>query len=489
MRALRCFAVLTSVVLLTIPGELLAASPADVSANEDPADPAVYGGSPSPTCAWPTTVYLGGCTGTLVHPEVVVYAAHCGGNINQVTFGERGNQPAFTRGTTLCRTNPQYVGDSSLGDGVDHAFCILSQPVDDVEIVPILMGCETSILQQGQDVTIVGFGNTDTGQFGVKHQVTTQVNNVGVEAFIGGGGQDSCQGDSGGPVYVRLDEDQGGDGTWRVFGITSYGGACGQGGYYSMMHRGMEWMEGELAQYGIDLTPCHNSDGTWNPGPECFGFPYEPATAGGSWSNGCDPGTLSGYSSMCGAPFNSEPDDTPPTVSLIDPPDQSLFDSMGAGSVTIDVSATADDADGWGVQEVTLIINGADVATDSQPPFSWEGLTFPTGTYTLEARATDYAGNSAVSQAHQMGVDEEPDPPAPPPTTSTGDGGGSGSGTGGDEVGTGTTAMGTFGDEGFDEGGSSGCACATQSDRTGGLAWMSLGLLGLIRRRRSGRRS
>jgi MYXO-CTERM domain-containing protein len=424
-----------------------------------------------------------------VHPEVVVYAAHCGGNQNQVYFGERANQPAFTRGTTLCRTNPQYQGNGSLGNGVDHAFCILSEPVTDVEIVPILMGCETSILQQGQDVTIVGFGNTDTGQYGIKHQVTTTINNVGAEAFIGGGGQDSCQGDSGGPVYVRLDEDLGGDGTWRVFGITSYGGACGSGGYYSLMHRGMEWMEGELAQYGIDITPCHNSDGTWNPGPECFGFPYEPATAGGTWSsNSCNPGELSGYSAMCGAPFNSEPDDTPPTVSLIDPPDQSLFDSMGSGSVQLDITATADDGDGWGIQEVTLIIDGNEVATDPQPPFSWEGLTFPTGSYTLEARATDYAGNTAISQAHQMGVDEEPDPPAPPPTTGGdegGSGGESGSDTGAGEAGTGTTAMGTFGDEGFDGDEGSGCACsADERDRSGALGWMGFLLLGLARRRR-----
>jgi hypothetical protein len=156
-----------------------------------------------------------------VHPQVVVYAAHCG-NMSNVKFGEQANGGGPTRSTQACHLNPSYQGQSSFGSGVDQAFCVLSQPVDNVEIVPIAMGCETSVLQSGKQVTIVGFGETNSGQYGIKNQVTTTINSVGVEAHIGGGGADSCQGDSGGPVYVKLDESQGGDGTWRVFGITSW---------------------------------------------------------------------------------------------------------------------------------------------------------------------------------------------------------------------------------------------------------------------------
>jgi hypothetical protein len=48
--------------------------------SEQPEDPeAIYGGETVAVCGWPTTVSMqGSCTGTLVHPQVVVYAQHCG---------------------------------------------------------------------------------------------------------------------------------------------------------------------------------------------------------------------------------------------------------------------------------------------------------------------------------------------------------------------------------------------------------------------------
>ncbi len=455
--------------------------PATDQLDADPdTDPLIYGGTDVDTCGWPTTVTFGGCTGTLVHPQVVVYAAHCGPQ-NRVYFGERQNGPARSVNTAMCRTNPSYSGG---GGGQDHAFCVLSEPQNDIPITPILMGCETTVLQPGKEVTIVGFGNADTGPYGIKREVTTTINQItnGNEAYIGGNGKDSCQGDSGGPVYVKLDASQGGDDTWRVFGITSYGGACGGGGYYSMMHIGMQWLETQLAEYNIDITPCHQSDGTWAPGPECRGFPFAPATPGGSWSNGCAGGEVGGYSAMCGAPFNAEPDDTPPTVSITNPADQSIFDSMGAGQVTIPIAVDANDGDGWGVQSVTLIIDGVDVASDPAPPYTWDTVNFPTGTYTLEARAVDFAGNEAISQAVQIGVDEDPEPPLPPPTTGEESGSGEAGDSGTGEAGTG----GETGDAGLDDaGGGTGCACEVEGDAgPSGLGLLALfGLWGWRRRR------
>lgn len=138
---------------------------------------------------------------------------------------------------------------------------------------------------------------TTSPLLGIKREVTTQLNGIPAsgEAFVGGGGKDSCQGDSGGPVFVQAD-----DGSWRVFGITSYGGACGGGGYYSMMHNGIAWFE---SQTGYDLTPCHDADGTWNPGPDCGSFPLSPAQGSGTWANGCSGGASTGYSAACGEPF------------------------------------------------------------------------------------------------------------------------------------------------------------------------------------------
>ena len=266
-----------------------------------PPDPvSIYGGELVEPCAWPTTVYVQGCTGTLVHPRLVVFAAHCivyGGTPASVTFGEDPNAPEATVPTERCAAHPGWTGLP--GEGRDFAYCVLAQAVEDMPIVPILMGCETDVLVPGAETTLVGHGMADDGQPELlKRQVITPITELnGDEIAIGSDGKSGCFGDSGGPAYIQLD-----DGTWRVFGVTSYGESnqCGFDGWYSMIHVGIDWFEEES---GIDLTPCHDAAGTWEPTEACGGFPLEPDATDFTWAQACNGGSMSGFSATCGEPF------------------------------------------------------------------------------------------------------------------------------------------------------------------------------------------
>jgi len=452
----------------------------------------IWGGTATAVCGWPTTVSMeGSCTGTLVHPELVIYAAHCGSGYKEVWFGENIQGGGGRKvPTEFCK---RYQGGGP-GSGNDFAFCKLAQRVTDVPLVPILMGCETSVLTPGREVTIVGFGEANNGPYGVKREVVTTINSItgAGEAFIGGGGKDSCQGDSGGPVFVRLSSELGpqADDSWRVFGITSYGGACGGGGYYSMMHKGIEWFE---AESGLDLTPCHESDGTWKPAGGCLGFPIEPGTGGGTWSTSCEAGPVAGASKVCGAPL--APDDVPPTGVIVAP--EHLSEHTGEGGANVELTITVDaQDDNWGVGEVVLLIDGKEVGSDFSAPYEWAGVSFPKGVWTIGAMVVDLNDNVGYAEDVVIGVNT-PVPEPEPETTGTsggdsdtggtdGTGGTGGASSDGSAGSAGSVGSGVGGTDsatgGQDEDG--GCACTSSGGREGGLALVMLGLLALPRRRR-----
>jgi len=50
-------------------------------------------------------------------------------------------------------------------------------------------------------------------------------------------GKDTCQGDSGGPLVVKE------NGLWYLFGLTSWGYGCGDGGVYTRVSAFRSWIE------------------------------------------------------------------------------------------------------------------------------------------------------------------------------------------------------------------------------------------------------
>lgn len=482
--------------MISIPAQLaivLFAGPLAPAPGPEP-EPHIYEGTVAQGCEWPTMVMPGflGCTATLVSPWIVITAAHCVGNVEnpgEVLFGPAVNQPRQSAPVEYCRRNPEY--DSSFNNGVngsDISYCKLAEPVYDIAFTPIVYGCETEILRFNEPAAIVGVGaNAEDGSgFGLKRFSDARISFVPDELIdgiaVGEVFNAACSGDSGGPAYVQYP-----DGSWHVFGVVSGGPPpCGGGAdTYAVMSEWVPWIEEDS---GVDVTPCHDVDGTWNPTGWCQGFEMEPYGAEGDWDNWCV-GEVSPPSTTCGAAFNAEPDDDPPTVAFSLPEDETI---LTGGPVSVDIAIEADDGEGHGVRSVTLSINGQVQDLDFREPPYEVTATFPQGSYELVAIAEDWSGNVGESEVLRMAVDDELPPLPEAGSSSGGDNGTLGEGTAGDgTAGLGTSGLGSSdsGEPGAADGADDGCACRASGRRGGG--WSMLALAGLmlgLRRRRAGPR-
>ncbi|WAS95014.1 trypsin-like serine protease [Nannocystis punicea] len=401
----------------------------------------IFAGAEAEICAFPGVVSLDDgstrCTGALVHPRLVLYAAHCGATGMKIGFGQSAVAPDQVVEPELCRVHPDYGG---LGDeAVDFAFCRLAEPAP-VPTLPIAFGCEEALLQPKAEAVIVGYGETESGAGdGPKRWAAAPVRLVLADYFeVGGLGEAGvCAGDSGGPALLRAADD-----TWRVFGVASvHAAGCGGIGHYAYAREAIAWLE---EQAELDLTPCHAGDGTWRPDFRCSDFAPADSAGAGTWSDFCAAAPAGPAGTSCGPAFDAAADDTPPTVAITSP-------VAGPQPGVVEVVAAAEDV-GWGVAEVALEIDGAVQASDDEPPWRFGAAEFSPGTYTLVAIAEDAAGH--VTRSEPVTIEVE------------GDGA---SGTGEAE-----------GDEG--------CGCASGGGR-GGLVWLVFWTwwMGHVRRARRAR--
>jgi hypothetical protein len=281
---------------------------------------------------------LGGltfCSGTLVTPDIVMFAAHCihpdnsGYTADAVAFGEDALDPARLVPVANCETHPGYDPGSQW---LDLAYCRLAEPVTDVPIIPLLMGCEVGVLDEGDTVAIVGFGASsavydgvelDLQGGGLKRYTLMEVEAIDYadnDLLILGDDTGACFGDSGGPAFARLP-----DGQWRVIGAASTlhpdtpylpgDDVCTYGTVYELGYTEADWIE---SSSGVDITPCHDANGTWDPGPDCRDFALEPWLGETTWEEGCPNGGTTGWVSTCGPAYGDEPQ--PPAPPDLSPP-------------------------------------------------------------------------------------------------------------------------------------------------------------------------
>ena len=292
--------------------------------TEAPSDPVgIVGGTMAETCQFPAVVSILEddatpvmCSGSLIHPQVVMTAAHCIDPARPIVglgFGEHGmstGTPEMVVPPIDCVGNPEFYS----GNGADVGYCLLSFPVVGVPIVPLMAGCEVDQVVPGIEVFIVGYGadygtfDEETGEVaasgvGPKRWTTQIVDDVdpwAEEINLRGtnGSQSACFGDSGGPVMMPLE-----DGSWRVMGTGGHlydpgglpppmipGNICGAGAAYGFAPFVIDWLEVET---GLDLTPCWDGE-AWTGGVGCGDFPMAPHEGIGSWGSGCAGGPLGG---------------------------------------------------------------------------------------------------------------------------------------------------------------------------------------------------
>jgi trypsin len=215
---------------------------------------AVVGGHDAAPGAYPSVaeVTFGPflCTGTLVTPDWVLTAGHCGSvtgaavaspagwppQLINVRIGGVSQSDGETRSVSQVVVHPDY----QLTSGYDISLLKLSQS-STMAPTQVAGAGERSIWNAGALETIVGWGATEEGG-DVPDRLQEARVPITTDAYCAGaysdfdaktmvcagfpqGGVDTCQGDSGGPMFGTNSA-----GALRIVGTTSFGEGCARPG-------------------------------------------------------------------------------------------------------------------------------------------------------------------------------------------------------------------------------------------------------------------
>jgi len=288
-----------------------------------------------------------GCTGTLIAPDVVLSARHCGiGAGDLIVFGDDSNNSLFTA-TVLSSTLPD--GSGSLLDGGDVSIHTLTSPVPLNIAEPMRLIDETNELE-GMTAATVGYGFNGLGSSG--HGFSADGFRWGGENIIDVYGSPAS---SGGSNIISTDFDNGSGGANTIpssssvpleFEATT---APGDSGGPVLVQFGGEWVIAGVLSGGTTSTSVYG-DISWWTGSAVYRDAIE--AAGGEFVTGLEilfpDGLPSVVSSAGGDTLRVEivPSPADPIVS-------------GSGTLHVDT--------GSGFQQIALVPDSANTFTATFP--------------------------------------------------------------------------------------------------------------------------